>query len=36
MVELGLVVYTVPCLGNHLCSGTRCGDCTDPSEAFSL
>jgi hypothetical protein len=24
----------VPCLGNHLCSGTRCEDCTDPLEAF--
>jgi hypothetical protein len=31
-----LVVYTVPCLGDHLCSGTQCGNCTDPSEAFSL
>jgi hypothetical protein len=31
-----LVVYTVPYLGDHLCSGTQCGDCTDPSKAFSL
>jgi hypothetical protein len=22
--------------GGHLCSGTPCGNCTDPSEAFSL
>jgi hypothetical protein len=26
----------VPCLWDHLCSGTQCGDCTDPSKAFSL
>jgi hypothetical protein len=26
----------VPCLGDRLCSGSQCGDCTDPSEAFSL
>jgi hypothetical protein len=25
----------VPCLGDHLCSGTRCGDYADPSEAIS-
>jgi hypothetical protein len=25
----------VLCLGDHLCSGTRCGDYTDPPEAFS-
>jgi hypothetical protein len=25
-----LVVYTVPCLGDHLCSGTRYDDCIDP------
>jgi hypothetical protein len=31
-----LVVYTVLCLGDHLCSGTQCGNYTDPSEAFSL
>jgi hypothetical protein len=31
-----LVVYTVPCLGGHLCSGTQCGDSTDPSEAFPV
>jgi hypothetical protein len=23
-------------MGDHLCSGTQCGDCTDPSEVFSL
>jgi hypothetical protein len=34
--EYCLIVYMVPCLGDHLCSGTQCGDCTDPSEAFSL
>jgi hypothetical protein len=26
----------VPCLRDHLCSGTQCGNYTDPSEAFSL
>jgi hypothetical protein len=31
-----LVVYTVLCIGDHLCSGTQCDDCTDPSKAFSL
>jgi hypothetical protein len=31
-----LIVYTVPCLGDHLCSGTQCGFYTDPSESFSL
>jgi hypothetical protein len=31
-----LVVYTVLYLGDHLCSGTQCGDCTNPSDAFSL
>jgi hypothetical protein len=24
----------VPCLGDHLCSGTWCGDCTDPQRPF--
>jgi hypothetical protein len=30
------VVYIVPCLEDHLCSGTRCGDCVDPSETIFL
>jgi hypothetical protein len=29
-----LVVYTVPCLGDQLYSGTWCGDCTDPWRPF--
>jgi hypothetical protein len=29
-----LVVYMVPYLGDHLCSGTRCGDCTEPRRPF--
>jgi hypothetical protein len=30
------VVYMVPCLGDHLCSGAKCGDCAEPSEIISL
>jgi hypothetical protein len=26
----------VSCLGDHLCSGTQFGNCTEPSKAFSL
>jgi hypothetical protein len=31
-----LVLYTVLCLGDHLCNGTQYGDCTDTSEAFPM
>jgi hypothetical protein len=30
-----LVIYG-PMSRDHLCSGTQCGDCADPSEAISL
>jgi hypothetical protein len=31
-----LVVYTVSCLGDHLCSGTQCGYCVDISRPFPV
>jgi hypothetical protein len=31
-----LVVYTVPCLGDHLSNEIQCGNCTDPTKAISL